>query len=63
MKRNQPSSKPRRTAKQRVMRKYPEARECYTRRNEKAIGVGLNRILGLGKTWEAAWADAARWVS
>lgn len=49
------------TAKQRVLQKFPDARECYTRsNNEKAIGIGLNTILGLGKTWRAAWSDAAK---
>ena len=54
------ATKGRLTAKQRVLKKFPDARECYTRSMEKAVGIGQTTILGLGKTWKAAWIDAAK---
>lgn len=51
------------TDKENVLAKWPDARECYTFQygeEIKAVGSGDRQIHGTGKTFKAAWADAAR---
>ena len=49
------------TPRQRVLAKHPKARECIAWLNNNIfIVVGLNTIIGTGKSGPKAWADAER---
>lgn len=46
--------------KQRVLKAYPQARECIAWPDDLIyIVVGLNTIIGQGKKGSIAWANAA----
>ena len=50
---------PRLTPKQRVLARYPTAREMYDENWTPVVGVGLRCVLGRGPTHGAAWRAAA----